>query len=70
MLFIPKGLAHGFQTLEDNSEVFYQMSELYHPESARGVRFDDPCFAISWPLSSPKVSDRDRSFPLFDPETP
>jgi dTDP-4-dehydrorhamnose 3,5-epimerase len=70
MLFIPQGLAHGFQTLEDNSEVFYQMSELYHPESARGVRFDDPCFAISWPLSSPKVSDRDRSFPLFDPETP
>jgi len=66
MLFIPTGVAHGFQTLEDNTEVFYQMSEFYHPESARGVRFDDPSFKIRWPLEPSNVSDRDRSYAPFD----
>jgi dTDP-4-dehydrorhamnose 3,5-epimerase len=65
-LFIPKGFAHGFQTLSGNSEVLYQMSESYHPECARGVRWDDPAFEIRWPLADPILSDRDRTYPLFD----
>lgn len=65
MLFVPTGLAHGFQTLTDDAEVFYQMSEFYDPECARGVRWDDPRFAISWPLADAVVSDKDRSYPLL-----
>ncbi|WP_347258888.1 dTDP-4-dehydrorhamnose 3,5-epimerase [Methylocaldum sp.] len=65
MLFIPPGLAHGFQTLTNDTEVFYQMSEFYYPECARGVRWDDPRFGISWPLPDPIVSDKDRSYPLL-----
>src|ERR1700733_915863 len=49
MLYIPEGCAHGFLTLEDETEVFYQMSEFYHPESSRGVRWDDPAFQVAWP---------------------
>lgn len=59
MLYVPEGFAHGFQTLEDNTEVFYQMSEVYVPECARGVRWDDPNFKISWPLQSPIISQKD-----------
>jgi len=62
-LYIPKGMAHGSQTLADNTEVFYQMSEFHHPESARGVRWDDSAFAIEWPLANPLVSPKDRSWP-------
>jgi dTDP-4-dehydrorhamnose 3,5-epimerase len=62
--YVPEGFAHGFQTLEDNTEVFYQMSELYHPECARGVRWDDPAFGITWPAPNPIVNDRDRTFLL------
>ena len=65
MLYIPEGVAHGFQTLEDETELFYQMSEVYHPESARGVRWDDPAFAILWPLPPAIMSEKDRGFPLF-----
>ena len=65
MLYIPEGFAHGFQTLADDSEVFYQMFTPYSPEHARGVRWDDPAFGISWPLTDPIVSERDRSFPLL-----
>lgn len=65
MLFIPEGCAHGFLTLEDNSEVFYQMSEFYHPESARGVRWDDPAFQIAWPEKAEFIADRDRTYPDF-----
>ena len=65
MLYIPEGLAHGFLTLEDNTEVFYQMSEFYHPEAARGVRWDDPAFGIQWPAGVGTISDRDRSYPNF-----
>lgn len=64
-LYIPEGFAHGFQTLEDDSEVFYQMYEYYAPECATGVRWDDPAFGIAWPLSSPVISARDRSYPTF-----
>ena len=49
MLYVPKGCAHGYQTLEDNTEIFYQMSEFYHPEAARGIRWNDPAFGIQWP---------------------
>ena len=65
-LYIPPGFAHGFQTLADDSEVFYQMSAFYHPESARGVRWNDPVIGISWPLADPIVSPRDRSYPLLE----
>lgn len=65
MLYIPEGFAHGFQTLEDYTVVYYQMSEFYHPESARGVRWDDPAFGIEWPSDNPILSERDRSYPLF-----
>ena len=69
-LYIPPGFAHGFQTLADDSEVFYQMSAFYHPESARGVRWNDPVIGISWPLADPIVSPRDRSYPLLERPAP
>ncbi len=64
-LYIPEEVAHGFQTLEDNSEVFYQMYEFYAPEYAGGVRWDDPAFGITWPLPRPIISERDQSYPLY-----
>jgi dTDP-4-dehydrorhamnose 3,5-epimerase len=65
-LYIPKGMAHGFQTLEDGTEVFYQISEFYAPDSARGYRWDDPAFAISWPEPVTVMSEKDRALPLFE----
>jgi dTDP-4-dehydrorhamnose 3,5-epimerase len=65
-LYIPKGMAHGFQTLEDATEVFYQISEFYAPESARGYRWDDPAFAIPWPEPVTVISEKDRNLPLFE----
>lgn len=65
MLYVPKGFAHGFQTLEDDTEVFYQMSEFFHPESGSGVRFDDPAFGIEWPLEEKVISEKDRRYPDF-----
>lgn len=65
MFYIPEGCAHGLLTLMDNTEVFYQMSEFYHPELARGVRFDDPAFGIEWPEKIEVISERDRSCPDF-----
>jgi dTDP-4-dehydrorhamnose 3,5-epimerase len=65
MLYIPEGCAHGLLTLMDNTEVFYQMSEFYHPELARGVRFDDPVFGIDWPEKIEVISERDRNCPDF-----
>lgn len=64
-LFIPRGFAHGFQTLTDESEVFYQMSEFFHPGSARGLRWDDPALGLNWPVANPILSDKDRSYPLL-----
>ena len=63
MLYIPKGFAHGFQTLEDGTEVFYQMSDFYVPDAARGVRWNDPLFGIAWPLPVMVMSPRDREHP-------
>lgn len=65
-MYVPKGCAHGFQTLVDRTEVSYLMSERYVPEAASGVRYDDPEFGIDWPLKVSSVSDRDRSWPNFE----
>jgi dTDP-4-dehydrorhamnose 3,5-epimerase len=67
MLYAPEGVAHGFQTLTDGAEVFYQISESYRPECARGVRWDDSVFGIEWPNRDPIISKRDRTFPDFTP---
>jgi dTDP-4-dehydrorhamnose 3,5-epimerase len=66
-LYIPEGVAHGFLTLQDASEVFYQMAHAFQPGSAAGVRWDDPAFAIAWPGEVRVISDRDRAFPDFVP---
>jgi len=66
LVFVAKGCAHGFQTLEDDTEVFYQMTECYHPESSRGVRWDDPAFAIDWPKDDRLISPGDL-YPDFEP---
>jgi dTDP-4-dehydrorhamnose 3,5-epimerase len=66
-LYIPEGVAHGFQTLVDRCEVFYQISEFYHPESASGVRWNDPAFGIRWPLPAPILSDKDACYPDYLP---
>lgn len=65
MLYVPLDFAHGFQTLEDNTEVTYQMSSPYHPESSRGVRWDDPAFGIPWPEAERVIIARDREYPDF-----
>ena len=65
MLYVPEGFAHGFLTLEDATEVSYQISEFYRPESQLGFRWDDPAFAIAWPAEVRLISDRDRSYPDF-----
>lgn len=65
MLYVPEGFAHGLLTLEDNTEVFYQMSEFYAPEYERGLRWNDPAFRIEWPSDVQVISDRDRSYADF-----
>ena len=67
MLYVPEGFAHGFMTLEDDTEVFYQMSEYYIPENARGFRWDDPRFPIPWPEGEKVVSKKDSELPFFKP---
>jgi dTDP-4-dehydrorhamnose 3,5-epimerase len=62
MIYIPKGFAHGFQTLEDDTEVFYQMSNWFSPEHATGIRWDDSGFNIKWPIKNPIISKKDRSY--------
>ena len=64
-MYVPKGFAHGLQTLEDNTEAFYQISEKYFPESAAGVRWDDPAFGIEWPEMKPILSEKDREYSDF-----
>jgi len=66
-LYVPGGFAHGFQTLEDETEIFYLMSEFYFPQCQRGVRWDDPAFAIRWPIAPPIMSEKDRLYPDFQP---
>lgn len=65
MLYIPEGCAHGLLTLCDDAEVHYHISEFHHPESIRGVRFDDPTFGVAWPEPVRVISERDRGYPDF-----
>ena len=65
-IYVPEGFAHGFVTLEDDTEVFYQMSEYYEPSAARGVRWNDAAFGIAWPVSDPIIHPRDASYPDFE----
>jgi dTDP-4-dehydrorhamnose 3,5-epimerase len=65
MLYVPKNFAHGFQTLKDNTEVTYQVSQFYRPDAESGIRPDDPAFGIDWPVEIQVVSDKDRSWPDY-----
>jgi dTDP-4-dehydrorhamnose 3,5-epimerase len=65
MLYLPRGTAHGFITLDDNCQVFYQVSNFYNPVNERGIRWNDPFFSIEWPSSNPILSDKDQSYPDF-----
>ena len=65
-LYVPEGCAHGFLTLTDDSEVLYQISEVYAPDAARGVRWDDPAFGIDWPGEVVVITERDRTYPDFE----
>jgi dTDP-4-dehydrorhamnose 3,5-epimerase len=67
-LYIPAGCAHGFITLEDQCELLYQITPAFEPQSARGVRFDDPAFGIVWPIDATVISARDKSYPDYRPE--
>jgi dTDP-4-dehydrorhamnose 3,5-epimerase len=67
-LYVPKGCAHGFQTLTDDTQVFYQMSAFYVPDAGRGVRWNDPRFGIAWPIADPILNARDAAYPDFDPD--
>jgi dTDP-4-dehydrorhamnose 3,5-epimerase len=67
-VYVPEGCAHGFLTLGDDCEVHYQISEIYAPEAARGVRWDDPALGITWPSEVVVMNERDRSYPDFRPE--
>jgi len=67
MLYVPENFAHGFQTLEDNTEVTYQVSQFYSPESERGVRYDDPVFQVAWPLPVEVISEKDIAWPYCSP---
>jgi dTDP-4-dehydrorhamnose 3,5-epimerase len=64
-LFVPEGFAHGFQTLDDDSEIIYQVSEFFTPGAEGGLRHDDPAFGIRWPLPVTVISDKDRAWPDF-----
>ena len=66
-LYVPPGCAHGFQTLMDDSEVLYLMTEFYAPDMARGVRWNDPLFRVEWPIANPTISERDATYPDFRP---
>jgi len=65
MLYAPEGFAHGYQTLADNTEIYYQTTQFYAPEFATGVRFDDPAFGIAWPLPISIISNQDRTWPAY-----
>lgn len=67
MMYVPKGFAHGFVTLSDDTEAFYFADEFYGPEQERGVRWNDPRFGIAWPIAPVVISDKDRQHRDFDP---
>jgi dTDP-4-dehydrorhamnose 3,5-epimerase len=65
MLYVPKGFAQGYLTLQDDSEVAYQVAAFYVPESERGIRYDDAAFGIEWPASIQIISDKDKNWPAY-----
>lgn len=65
-LYVPKGFAHGFQTLTDDAETFYMVSEFYTPEAEGGIRWDDPAIGIEWPMEPTQISDKDASWPYLE----
>jgi len=65
MLYVPEGCAHGYQTLEDDTDLYYMTSQYFTPSAARGVRFDDVAFGIAWPLAPTAISEQDRNWPLY-----
>lgn len=65
-LYVPESFAHGFQTLLDDTEVEYQMSQFYSPQQARGLRYDDPAFGITWPQPVAVISEQDLKWPPFN----
>jgi dTDP-4-dehydrorhamnose 3,5-epimerase len=67
MIYVPKGFAHGFITLSDNTEAFYLVDQFYSPEYERGVRYDDPKFELHWPATPSAISDKDKNYRQFDP---
>jgi len=67
MMYVPQGFAHGFVTLEDDTEAFYLVSSTYAPQLERGVRYNDPAFSIKWPLEPVEISEKDKNWRLFDP---
>lgn len=66
MIYVPEGFAHGFVTLEDDTEVYYPVTELYTPGAEKGIRWDDPAFNIQWPVKPQIISEKDQNWPLFD----
>lgn len=67
MMYVPKGFAHGFITLVDDTEALYLVDEVYSPENERGVRYNDPKFSIKWPTEPTVLSEKDKAYPSFDP---
>lgn len=65
MLYVPEGFGHGFQVLKDDTEVFYEVTQYYHPDSERGVRYNDPSFGIIWPTAVTEISEKDNNWPKF-----
>ncbi len=65
MLYVPPGFAHGYQTLEDGTEAFYQVSEFYAPGAEQGIRYNDPKFAVEWPQAVQVISEKDASWPNY-----
>lgn len=68
MMYVPRGFAHGFVTLTDDTEALYMVSDVYAPDKERGLRFDDPWMNIDWPVKPEEVSAKDAAWPLFNPE--
>jgi len=62
MMYVPRGCAHGFQTIEDDTFVYYQMTGLFHPDCARGIRWDDPAIGIIWPVPPVIISEKDQGY--------